>query len=99
MIAGSFFSITLFAATLSVEIRQPVDEDKAAELVEWVQSTADTIGLVYGRFPNPNAKIIVMMKSRNWLISVITSTPSGATAVKKLNISGNTIKNANAMPR
>jgi hypothetical protein len=65
MIAGSFFSITLFAATLSVEIRQPVDEDKAAELVEWVQTTAKTIELVYGRFPNPKAKIIVIPSSEN----------------------------------
>ena len=65
MIMGSFFSVTLFAATLNVEVQQPVDEEKAAEIVEWVQATADTIKLAYGRFPNPNAKIIVIPSTEN----------------------------------
>lgn len=65
MIVDSFFSIALLAATLTIEIRQPVDDQKAAELTEWVQTTADTIELVYGRFPNPKAKIIVIPSSEN----------------------------------
>lgn len=65
MIMGSFFSVTLFAATLNIEVRQPVDDEKAAEIVEWVQSTADSMKLVYGRFPNPNALIIVIPSSEN----------------------------------
>jgi hypothetical protein len=65
MIMGSFFSVTLFAATLSIEVRQPVDDEKSAEIVEWVQSTADIVKLVYGRFPNANAKIVVIPSTEN----------------------------------
>jgi hypothetical protein len=65
MIMGSFFSVTLFAATLSIEVRQPIDDEKSAEIVEWVQSTADTVKLVYGRFPNANAKIVVIPSTEN----------------------------------
>jgi len=65
MIMGSFFSVSLFAAALSIEVRQPVDEDKAAEIVEWLQSTADTVKLAYGRFPNPSARIIVIPSTEN----------------------------------
>jgi len=65
MIMGSFFSVSLFAAALSIEVRQPVDDEKSAEIVEWIQSTADTVKLVYGRFPNANAKIIVIPSTEN----------------------------------
>jgi hypothetical protein len=65
MIMGSFFSAALFAATLNVEVRQPVDADKAMEIVEWVRSTADTVKLAYGRFPNPEARIIVIPSTEN----------------------------------
>jgi len=65
MIMGSFFSAALFAATLNIEVRQPVDEDKAAEIVEWVRSTAEIVKLAYGRFPNPAAKIIVIPSTEN----------------------------------
>ena len=48
------------AAGLNIEFQQPVEEQKAAEIVAWINSTADNIRLTYGRFPNPDAKIIVI---------------------------------------
>jgi hypothetical protein len=65
MIMGSFFSLSLLAANLSVEVRQPIDAEKAAEMVEWIQSTADTVKLAYGRFPNPKVQIIVIPSTEN----------------------------------
>lgn len=65
MIMGSFFSVTLLAANLTVEVRQPVDEEKTKEIVSWVHATADTIKLAYGRFPNPDAKVIVIPSREN----------------------------------
>ena len=65
MIVGSLLSITLLAATLNIEVRQPVDERKAAEIIEWIEATANDIKLVYGRFPNPKAKIIVIPTTEN----------------------------------
>jgi hypothetical protein len=65
MIMGSFFSVSLLAATLSIEVRQPVEEEMAAQIVKWVQSTADTLKLAYGRFPNPDARIIVIPSGKN----------------------------------
>jgi len=65
MIMGSFFSVALLSATLNIEVRQPVDEKKAAQIVEWVQTTANTVELAYGRFPNPNALIIVIPSTEN----------------------------------
>ena len=50
---------------LTIEVRQPVSDQKAAELVEWVKATADTIKLAYGRFPNPDAKVIVIPSAEN----------------------------------
>jgi hypothetical protein len=65
MIMGSFFSVALLTATLNIEVRQPVDDKKAAQIIEWVQATADTVELAYGRFPNPNARIIVIPSTEN----------------------------------
>jgi len=65
MIMGSFFSAAILTATLSIEVRQPVNTIKAQEIVEWIQSTADTVKLVYGRFPNPDARIIVIPSAEN----------------------------------
>jgi hypothetical protein len=65
MIVGSFFFATLFAATLNIEVQQPVDDEKAAEIVAWVQSTADTLKHAYGRFPNPAARIVVIPSTEN----------------------------------
>lgn len=65
MIVGSLVSTTLLAATLNIEVRQPVDERKAAEIIEWIEATANDVKLVYGRFPNPKAKIIVIPTTEN----------------------------------
>jgi hypothetical protein len=65
MIVGSLLSTTLLAATLNIEVRQPVDERKAAEIIEWIEATASDVTLVYGRFPNPKAKIIVIPTTEN----------------------------------
>ena len=65
MIVGSLLSTTLLAATLNIEVRQPVDERKTAEIIEWIEATANDVKLVYGRFPNPKAKIIVIPTTEN----------------------------------
>ena len=65
MIVDSFFVMALLAAELDIEVRQPVDEQKAAQIVEWIESTAQNVSLVYGRFPNPDAKIIVIPAGDN----------------------------------
>ena len=65
MIMGSFFSVALLGAALNIEVRQPVDEKKAEEIIEWIQATASTVELAYGRFPNPNARIIVIPSTEN----------------------------------
>ena len=65
MIVGSFLSTTLLVATLNIEVRQPVSERKAAEIIEWIEATADDVKLVCGRFPNPKAKIIVIPTTEN----------------------------------
>ena len=52
-------------ATLHIEIRQPVDQQKAAELIEWVRASANNVELAYGRFPNPAAKIVVIPSANN----------------------------------
>lgn len=54
-------------ATLHIEVLPPVDEDKAAEIVEWLRSTSGSISLVYGRFPNPSPRVVVIpAKSTRW---------------------------------
>lgn len=65
MIVGSSISFALLATTLSVEVQPPVDEEKEAEIIAWVQATADTVRLAYGRFPNPDAKVIVIPSREN----------------------------------
>jgi len=52
-------------AALTIEIEQSIDDRKAAEIVEWINATADTIKLAYGRFPNPGARIIVISSGEN----------------------------------
>jgi hypothetical protein len=72
---GPLLAISMFAATsggiiyadehvegaiLNIEVRQPIDEKKALEIIEWVRSTALTVNRTYGRFPNPAPRIIVI---------------------------------------
>ncbi len=52
-------------ATLHITILEPIDEDKAAELVEWLRAASTSISLAYGRFPNPAASVVVRPTSRS----------------------------------
>lgn len=47
-------------ATLRIEVRPLVDGNKAAEIVEWLRSVSSSVSLVYGRFPNPSPRVIVI---------------------------------------
>ena len=51
-------------ATLHIEVRQPVSDEKAAELIDWVESAARNVNLTYGRFPNPAPRIIITPSNR-----------------------------------
>lgn len=54
-------------ATLRIEVQQPVDNKKAAEIVEWLRSAGSDVSLVYGRFPVPSTRVIVIPTgSRAW---------------------------------
>lgn len=65
MIVDSLFLLAASATTLNIEVMPPVDEHKAAQIVEWLNSTADNVSRVYGRFPNPDAKVIVIPTTEN----------------------------------
>ncbi len=65
MIVDSLVSAALLTATLNIEVVQPVDDKKTAEIIEWINSAADNVRLAYGRFPNPDAKIIVIPTTEN----------------------------------
>ena len=47
-------------ATLRIEVLRPVDDEKAAEIVEWLRSASGNVSLAYGRFPNPSPRIVVI---------------------------------------
>jgi hypothetical protein len=47
-------------ATLRIEVQQPIDDDKAAEIVEWLRSASSNVSLAYGRFPNPSPRVVVI---------------------------------------
>lgn len=51
-------------ATLRIEVRQPITDDKAAEIVEWLRSASSNVSLAYGRFPNPSPRIVVIPTGR-----------------------------------
>lgn len=54
-------------ATLRIEVLPPIDGKKAAEIVEWLRAASGDISLVYGRFPNPSPRVIVIpTKSASW---------------------------------
>jgi len=54
-------------ATLYIEILPPVDDEKAAAIVEWLKSVGGNVSLVYGRFPNPSTRVVVIpAASRAW---------------------------------
>lgn len=57
---------TIPGATLRIEIRQPVDENKAAEILEWLRSASSNVSLAYGRFPNPSPRIVIIPAKDRW---------------------------------
>lgn len=54
-------------ATLRIEVLPPIDEQKAAELVSWLQYVSDNMRLAYGRFPSESPRIVVIPATdRSW---------------------------------
>lgn len=51
-------------ATLRITVLEPVDDEKAAQLVDWLRSASTNVSLAYGRFPNPSTSVIVQPTSR-----------------------------------
>ncbi len=47
-------------ATLDIEIQQPMQREKADEIIEWLRNTAMLVNQTYGRFPNPAPRIIII---------------------------------------
>ncbi len=46
-------------ASLAVEFSEPLPAATASDIVGWIESAASNVSLVYGRFPNPDAKIVI----------------------------------------
>ena len=58
---------TIPGATLRIEVLQPVDDKKAAEIVAWLRSASSNVSLAYGRFPSPSPRIVVIpTENRAW---------------------------------
>ncbi|MGI9234168.1 MAG: hypothetical protein ACR2RD_11100 [Woeseiaceae bacterium] len=58
---------TIPGATLRIEILQPIEETKAAEILEWLRSASSNVSLAYGRFPSPSPRIVVIpAENRRW---------------------------------
>jgi len=53
-------------ATLHITVLQPVDDNKAAQLVDWVRAASTNVSLAYGRFPNPSTSVIVRPTNRRF---------------------------------
>lgn len=51
---------TIPGATLRIELRQPISDEKAAEIVQWLRSASSNVNLAYGRFPNPSPRVVVI---------------------------------------
>jgi len=51
-------------ATLRITVLEPVDNDKAREIVEWLRSASNNVTLAYGRFPNPSPRVVVQPANR-----------------------------------
>jgi len=46
--------------SLDVRVASTVSREKAREILEWVRTTASDVSLVYGRFPLPDVRVVVM---------------------------------------
>jgi len=54
-------------ATLRIEVQPPIDDEKAAEIVTWLQSASSNVSLAYGRFPSASPRIVVIpAQDRSW---------------------------------
>ena len=54
-------------ATLRIEVRPPISDSKAAEIVTWLQSASSNVSLAYGRFPSTSPRIVVIpTQDRSW---------------------------------
>ncbi len=53
-------------ATLHITVLQPVDDEKALQLVDWLRAASTNVSLVYGRFPNPSPSVIVQPTNRSY---------------------------------
>lgn len=47
-------------ANLTIVLLATRDGPEPAPLVEWVRATAENVALTYGRFPNPNANVVLI---------------------------------------
>lgn len=53
-------------AKLHITVLQPVDDEKALQLVDWLRAASTSVSLVYGRFPNPSPRVIVQPTGRGY---------------------------------
>ena len=51
---------------IRIEIKGTIDDGKAAELADWVQSAAKNVTFVYGRFPTDRLRVILQPSNRSW---------------------------------
>ncbi len=51
-------------ATLRITVREPIDDDKATEIVEWLRTASSDVSLAYGRFPIPATSVVVIPTGR-----------------------------------
>jgi len=59
--------IEIPGATIDLEFRGEVELDNAAKLERWVRETAGQVVLVYGRFPVPAPRVVVVpSESNSW---------------------------------
>jgi len=59
--------VEAYGASLDIVISQPVSDEKTAELVDWIRTTAGNVSLAYGRFPIPASTVVIVPgKSSPW---------------------------------
>lgn len=64
---GRFESVVAHVAgtDLAITFLQAANETATAAIVEWIRDTANNIMLAYGRFPNPDARVVVFPVAGN----------------------------------
>ena len=62
-----FRETTIAGAQLRVTMMRPQRGEKLEPLYQWVRDTANTVALAYGRFPNPEASVVLIpIGNRGW---------------------------------